>query len=108
METNEKLIGIRIMQRRKSVGLTQDDLAEQIGLSKNHISNIERGKNLPTTKFILQICGIMGETPDYYLIGKISKETDDIMSLIKRLPPESQHVVRRLIETYLDEISQCK
>lgn len=108
VETNEKLIGIRIMQRRKSVGLTQDDLAERVGLSKNHISNIERGKNFPTTKFILQICDIMGETPDYYLIGKISKDVDELTSKIKRLPPDSQHMALHLIDAYLEEISRRK
>lgn len=93
------------MQRRKALGLTQEDLAEKIGLSKNHISNIECGKYLPTTKVLVEICNALGETPDYYLLGKISEETEKITSLVKRLPIESQKIVCRLIETYLDEIS---
>lgn len=91
------------MQRRKVMGLSQESLAEQVGLSKNHISNIECGKYLPTTKLIMQICGILGETPDYYLIGKISEETDKITSLVKSLPIDSQKIVCRLIEAYLEE-----
>lgn len=106
VEINEKLIGIRIMQRRKALGLSQEELAEQVGLSKNHISNIECGKSMPTTRFILQICSILGETPDYYLIGKITEETDRISELVKRLPDKSQHVLCRVLEIYLDQISQ--
>ena len=106
VEINEKLIGIRIMQRRKALGLSQEELAEQVGLSKNHISNIECGKSLPTTRFILQICSILGETPDYYLIGKITEETDRISELVKRLPDKSQYVLCRVLEIYLDQISQ--
>lgn len=106
VEINEKLIGIRIMQRRKALGLSQEELAEQVGLSKNHISNIECGKSMPTTRFILQICSILGETPDYYLIGKITEETDRISELVKRLPDKSQYVLCRVLEIYLDQISQ--
>lgn len=58
------------MQRRKALGLTQEELSEQIGLSKNHLSNIERGIYLPTTQAVMQICTALGETPDYYLILK--------------------------------------
>lgn len=106
VEINEKPIGIRIMQRRKALGLSQEELAEQVGLSKNHISNIECGKSMPTTRFILQICSILGETPDYYLIGKITEETDRISELVKRLPDKSQHVLCRVLEICLDQISQ--
>lgn len=104
VKINKKLIGVRIMQRRKTAGLTQDELAEKVGLSPNHISNIECGKNLPTTKFILQVCSILGETPDYYLIGKIGEDTDEITRLVRQLSPDSQRVLRRLLETFQDEV----
>lgn len=90
------------MQRRKALKMTQEELAEQVGLSKNHLFNIERGVYLPTTQLVLRLCAVLGETPDFYLIGKITTETDEISSLIKRLPENSQKVVCRLIETYLD------
>lgn len=105
MDINKKLIGIRIMQRRKAMRLTQEDLSEKVGLSKNHLSNIECGKYLPTTQLIFQICEILGETPDYYLIGKLSEESTNISALIKGLPADSQRIVCRLLETYIEEIS---
>ena len=101
---NKKLIGVRIMQRRKTAGLTQDQLAEKVGLSPNHISNIECGKNLPTTKFILQVCNILGETPDYYLLGKIGEDTNEITRLVRQLSPDYQRVLRRLLETFQEEV----
>ncbi len=105
MDINKKLIGTRIMQRRKAKGLTQENLAEQIGLSKNHISNIECGKYLPTTSCLFQICNIWGATPDYYLIGRITEETDKISNLVRSLPTRSQTILYRLVEAYLEEIS---
>ena len=104
MELNKRLIGIRIMQRRKALSLTQEELAEKVGFSKNHISSVERGKYTPTTQLIFQICAVMGETPDYYLIGKPSGETDALTDLIKKLPSQSQKMVYKLIETYIENI----
>lgn len=104
MKLDKKLVGIRIMQRRKEFGLTQDALSEQIGISKNHLSSIERGVNIPTTQTIFQICNVLGHSPDYYLIGKLSKEGTRALKLIQSMPVDSQKIVLRLIETYLNEI----
>lgn len=91
------------MQRRKEKGLNQEELSELIGYSKNHISNIERGVYVPTTKFIFEICNALGGTPDYYLIGKISEETEDIVTLLKKLPIDTQRMIHQLLLTYISE-----
>lgn len=104
MKLDKKLIGIRIMQRRKENDLTQEQLAEQIEISKNHLSSLERGVYLPTTSVLFRICNILGETPDYYLLGKVNVETDEATKLIKSLPESSQRIVLRLLETYLEEL----
>ncbi len=105
MTIDKKLVGDRIKRRRKAMGLTQEALAERIELSKNHLSNIERGRYLPTIQTMLLICEVLGQTPDYYLIGRVSAETDRISELVKRFPEDSQRVLHRLIETYLEESS---
>lgn len=51
MKIDKKLIGIRIMTKRKECGLSQETLAEIIGYSKNHLSSVERGKYTPYYKF---------------------------------------------------------
>ena len=102
LNLDRKLIGIRIMQKRKEHGFSQETLAEKIGISKNHLSNIERGNNTPTVNFIFDICRILGETPDYYLLGVISDETTEIQRQIRRLPEDKQHILLKLINTYLD------
>lgn len=108
MEFNKKMVGDRIKRRRNASGITQEKLAEQIGMSKNHLSNIERGRYLPNITTIQLICNILGETPDYYLIGKVSSETDGILQLIRSLSEDSQRVLYKLLETYLNESSDLK
>ena len=104
MKLDKKLIGSRIMQQRKACGYTQEQLAELVGLSKNHISSVERGISVPTTQFIFNICQVLGETPDYYLIGKANDRTDRIDALIRSLPPDAQRITEKLIETYIESI----
>ena len=93
------------MTKRKEKGLSQEDLSEKIGFSKNHISNIERGKYIPTTAYLFAICNALGETPDYYLIGSPTKETDRITALIKTLPDYNQTILLKLLELYISEIA---
>lgn len=102
MEINKKLIGKRIKHRREVSGLSQEQLAELLNLSTNHISSMECGKSLLTTKRLLSLCNILGGTPDYYLVGEIVPEADDITALVKRLSPKEQKTLCRLLNTYLE------
>jgi len=43
MVNTENLLGVAIAQRRKRMGLTQEELAEQAGLSQQYLSELERG-----------------------------------------------------------------
>ena len=104
MNDSKRLIGLRIMQRRKELGLSQEKLAEKLDISKNHLSNIERGKQIPTTECIFKICNTIGYTPDYYLIGTPVAETDKIVKLIKTLPKDKQQGVIKLLEFYIDNL----
>lgn len=67
-----KLVGIRIKHKRKEKDLTQDELSELMNISPGQLSCIERGVYLPTTQNVYKICDILGEEPNYYLIGHIS------------------------------------
>lgn len=93
------------MIKRKEKGISQEELSEMISYSKNHISNIERGKYVPTTAFVFEICNALGETPDYYLLGNPTANTDKITALIKTLPEYSQNILLKLIELYISEIT---
>lgn len=50
-------IGIRAKRARERAGFTQEKLAELIERTKEAVSNIERGVNLPTIDTLERICG---------------------------------------------------
>lgn len=101
MDINKKLIGKRIKHRREVSGLSQEQLAEKLNLSTNHISSMEYGKSLLTTKCLLALCDILGGTPDYYLLGELTPETDGIAALVKQLSPSEQKMLYHLLSAYL-------
>lgn len=103
MDANSRLIGKRIKFRREAAGLSQEQLAERLELSKNHISSIECGKSMVTTKGLLALCDVLGGTPNYYLIGELSPEADSITSLIRLLNPVEQKTLIRLLNSYLEQ-----
>lgn len=103
MDANSRLIGKRIKFRREAAGLSQEQLAERLELSKNHISSIECGKSMVTTKGLLALCDVLGGTPNYYLIGELSPEADSITSLIRLLNPAEQKTLIRLLNAYLEQ-----
>ena len=101
MDVDKKLIGKRIRHRREVAGLSQEQLAEKLALSTNHISSMECGKSLLTTKRLLDLCDILGGTPNYYLLGEIGPEEDRITTLIQKLSPREQKTLCRLLVAYL-------
>lgn len=108
MDANSRLIGKRIKFRREAAGLSQEQLAERLELSKNHISSIECGKSMVTTKGLLALCDVLGGTPNYYLIGELSPEADSITSLIRLLDPAEQKTLIRLLNAYLEQAAVPK
>ena len=48
MTDTKKLIGARIKVLRKQAGLTQEKLAEKVGLDSRHLSRLEVGQHFPS------------------------------------------------------------
>lgn len=62
-------MGKRIKLRRKELHIKQADLAEKLGISNNHISSIETGKQKPSLDVFVNICIQLKVSPDYLLLG---------------------------------------
>lgn len=64
-------IGKRIRDRRKKMKISQNKLAETIGLSGNHLSSIENGKQGFSIEVLVAICAELKVSPDYLLLGNM-------------------------------------
>lgn len=67
------MIGQKIRKFRKSCGLSQEQLAEEVGISTTHLSHIETGNtklSLPCLLKLLQLCQC--KPMNFYMIRQVS------------------------------------
>lgn len=63
-------IGNRIQKFRKEKGLTQEELAEKLGVSSQAVSKWENDASCPDIGLLPQLCRVLGITADELLNGK--------------------------------------
>ena len=64
-------IGKFIAERRKSVNLTQMQLAEKLNITDRAVSKWETGLAMPDTSIMLELCEILQITADELLNGEL-------------------------------------
>lgn len=62
-------IGDRLTELRKSRGLSQEELAAQLTLTRQTISKWELGQSSPDVEYVIALCDYFGVTTDYLLKG---------------------------------------
>lgn len=55
-----KILGERIREKRKSLGWTQEELADYAGIDRSYIGGVERGERNLTFKVLCEICRALG------------------------------------------------
>lgn len=92
-------MGIRIAQRRKELHLTQEQLAEKMGVSLQTVSCIELGKKAVRPENLANLCSYLDISADYILYGKRNKQQmNDTLTKLSALDAESYHTVQSLID----------
>jgi transcriptional regulator with XRE-family HTH domain len=74
-------VGQRTRMRRQALKLTQQELAEGIGMSPQHISAIEQDKRAPSLPSLAKLAEELGVTIDYLVTGKEGVITDTIPAI---------------------------
>ena len=62
-------VGDRIKKRRNELGWTQDVPAENAGISKGFLSDLENGKRSVGADKLLDIGRVLGQSLDYLMTG---------------------------------------
>lgn len=92
--------GKRIMERRKKLGFTQEQLAEKCELTTQAVSYFESGKRAMRPENLMKIASGLGVSTDYLLTGDIIDKDKLLLSeKLGRLNPKEV----RLIESIIDE-----
>ena len=68
---NQIKIGKFIAAKRKEQNLTQEKLAEKLGITDRAVSKWETGKSLPDASIMLELCALLGITVNDLLCGEV-------------------------------------
>ncbi len=96
-------IGRYIAEKRKSLGLTQRQLAEKLGKSDKSVSKWERGICLPDVSLYLELCEILGISINEFLAGEdietdnIEKKSEDTLIQITKDSGRKQRYLKKII-----------
>ncbi len=80
-----KFLGNRIREERQKLKLTQEKLAESVGISDSYIGQIERGERSLTLDTLVRIANSLGVTIDFLLQDSISAGDDLIVRQLSLL-----------------------
>ena len=94
-----KTMGQRIMVRRKSLRMTQEELAEKLGVSTQMISNLELGKKAIRPDNLARVCEVLELSADFVLMGSNTKSAvDAVAEKLLQLTAEELQMVSDMID----------
>lgn len=86
-------VGQRIQELRKSEYLSQEEMAEQLEVSKQSISKWELDKAVPGIDKIIRMCELYGVTSDYLLMGREDTSSKEIPQVEVSQPAEGANSI---------------
>jgi transcriptional regulator with XRE-family HTH domain len=110
VEINYEEVGARIRKTRKSMGLTQEQLAEICEISAAFEGHIERGTRKLSVDTLVQIANALNVTVDYLLTEArssdlmIIKQVESILSSKGKKKYHSFLSAVKIMAEHLDEI----
>lgn len=98
-------LATRLVQLRKQKGLSQQALADAVGLHVTQIKRYESGATQPSLEALKKIAVTLGVTADFLLFDEAERGPDDELRLqfeaVSQLPPEEQAVVKEVLESLI-------
>ncbi|MBY5229323.1 hypothetical protein ABH61_10840 [Bacillus paranthracis] len=112
--------GNRVKELRMEKKLTQQDLADKIGVSKSALSQIENNKTTPSRDTVSALSRVLEVTSDYILglseyreldqeeSSEIRKEMNVLTNKIEKLSTERQRFIMDMMKAIVEQGSISK
>lgn len=82
-EKTKEILARRIRDRRRKIGLTQENLAHLAQINRPHMSDIETGRSAPEIWTLVRIAGVLGTTSGQLLRGLKWTPSEDVSAYLK-------------------------
>ncbi len=109
----DELIGRRIAEARKAAGLTQEQLAGQIGIASENLSRAERGRTILRTRKLVAVVDALGVSLDDLVQGRELTPRQGttvarLIKLIEGLDEETAQLVEKPLRAIIDGIVSAR
>lgn len=106
MELDYSLIGKRIAERRRELGLRQVTVCERAGINDKYLSCIERATSIPSLEVIMRLALALETTPDTFLTGTVKFDGDqwrDVAELLRGMNGKKLQLAQNFLKWLLDQ-----
>ena len=97
-------IGEKIRDRRNTLGLSQHDVADILGIGDNSVSRYENGTREMSVSVFCQFVAALGAAPSDLLPDRLKKKPkstcEKVMQIVSELPEEDQKYLLMLAERF--------
>ena len=100
-------IGNKLLNIRKSAGLTQAEVAEKADLSTRTYADIERGTVNMRIETILRICQALHITPDEIMTkhhSALSERQEELFERLNACSPKNRETALNLLTVFLQSL----
>lgn len=102
-------LGRNLAARRKSLGLTQAQVAERLGVDTETLSRFERGKHVPSLLTLERLAGVLSATCADLLEEVPKLPTSDALMVsawLNELPETDRAFVRAMLKSWCDHLGE--
>jgi transcriptional regulator with XRE-family HTH domain len=99
-------VGERIKQLRKKSELTQQQLADKVGITYIQIGRYETGKSNASSDILQKVATALNTTADFLMSGGNAQQLTDKELLqqfkeVEQLPTDDKHLIKTFIDAFL-------
>ena len=106
-----KYIGNNILEYRKKMSLTREQLAEKSHITASHLYQLEIGNSIPSIITVIDICNALNITiaqlTDNLLFENVNKFTELISNNFNKLSSVNKDIIIQLIK-YMEDNNEKK
>ncbi|MCR4728266.1 MAG: helix-turn-helix domain-containing protein [Lachnospiraceae bacterium] len=97
--------GALLKMARKRKNVSQDEMAEQIHMSKGHISVLERGSSKVSVETLMDYCRVLDTTPNDILKVSEADISPRLGALLYSMSMEKQEMLAEILEKSINLFS---
>lgn len=90
MYFNSIEFGKRMQEARRNAGLTQEQLADMLGVNRTHVTKMERGNRACSVDFLVELSAALNVSADFLLTGSenlegVKEKLRNVISLLQEI-----------------------